>query len=199
MKRKNLSRLPDQELLKLIRAKDEVAVGYLFCLLDRHMRNYLYHRIGDVRFYANLVASTTVTILIEQDSEPKLTSKLSTYAIEIAHKQWSNMERHIKRNEAKSEEFLDGFESTEDIYEQVESNDRRRFVNCNFQKLNKKCKLLLSKFCMDFKPKEVYAELGYSSKQIYQVKKSECIVRLRAIMIVSSEYHELFGEKMEDC
>lgn len=198
MKRKNLSRLPDQELLKLIRAKDEDAAEFLLSLLDKHLRKHLYHRTGDVRHNANLVASITVTILIEQVSEPKLTCKLSSYAIKIAHNQWTTMERHNKWNEPKPDKFFDNFESIENIYHEVECNDRRRFVNHSFQKLNEKCKSILGKFCMDLKPEEVYAELGYSTKQIYQVKKNECLNRLKAIITGSPEFHEHFGENMED-
>lgn len=198
MKRKNPSRLSDQELLRLVRAKDEDAVGFLFCLLNKHLCNYLRHRTGDDRYYANLIASITVTILIEQVSEPKLSCKLSTYAITIAHNQWTTMDRHIKRNEPKPDKFFDDFESIEDIYDEVECNDRRRFVNRSLQKLNEKCKPLLTLFCKGFEPDEVYPQLGYSSKKIYQVKKSECLGRLKAIIIGSSEYNELFEVKMED-
>ncbi|TSA35307.1 MAG: hypothetical protein D4R64_10010 [Porphyromonadaceae bacterium] len=80
------------EILRLVRSKDEWATGYLFYQLDKYLKYFLRGRTPDYLNYSNLIASQTVTIIIEKETEPPLTSKLLTFAIAIARRQWSLVE-----------------------------------------------------------------------------------------------------------
>jgi DNA-directed RNA polymerase specialized sigma24 family protein len=144
-----------------------------------------------------LIASQTVTILIEKEEEPTLTCKLLTFAISIAKRQWGLVEQK-KREVLMPAGFFDDIQSTEDIYYEVEKSARRLLVNDCLQKLTDKCKRLLNLFCRDFKPEEACKEMGYASKSVYQVKKSECMDRLKKVIEDSPEYKELLDVKQED-
>jgi hypothetical protein len=198
MKWKRLSKYSDQDLLRLVRSKDEDTIVYLMCHLEKYLRKFLRQRTGDYISLANLIASITVTIIIERPSEPKLSCKLVSYATTIAKNQWTTMEKHDKFCEQKPESYFTGLASVENIYKEIETNDRQRLVNNGLQKLNDKCKFLLILFGSGFDTEEAVNELGYSSKAIYQVKKSECLKRLKSIIMKAPEFLELFDVNMED-
>lgn len=185
------------EMLRLVRSKEEWAVGYLFNQLDKFLKNYLRTRNPDYLNYSNLIASQTVTIIIEKETEPQLTCKLLTFAISIAKRQWSLVERK-KHEVLMPDGFFDTAEAIEDAYIEVENSDRRLFVNRCLQRITEKCKRLLSFYCNDIKPEEAFQEMGYSSKKVYQVKKSECMDRLKQVIEQSPEYKELFNLNQED-
>jgi len=184
------------EMLRLVRAKNEWAAGYLFDKLDRYLRNNLRGKTPDYLNFSNLIASQTVTIIIEKVPEPALTCKLLTFAIAIAKRQWSLIE-HKKSEVLIPAGFFDDVESAEDIYAEVENSARRLFVNRCLQQLSEKCRRLLSFFSNDLKPEEAFLEMGYSSKKVYQVKKSECMDRLKLVIEQSPEYKELFDLNQE--
>jgi hypothetical protein len=185
------------ELLQLVRSKEEWAVGYLFYHLERYLKNRLRTRTADCRNYSNLVASRTVTIIIEKQEVPILTGKLLSFAIGIAEKQWSLIEQK-KHEFLMASRFFDDIASTEDIYQEVEDSERRLFVNRCLHRINEKCQKLLLLFCKDLTPEEAYQEMGYASKRVYQVKKSECVNRLKEEIEKSPEYAELFNLDPEE-
>jgi len=178
-------------LLRLVRSKEEWAAGYLFNQLDKYLKNFLRRRTPDYQNYSNLIASQTVTIIIEKEAEPTLTCKLLTFAISIAKRQWSLVEQK-KHEVLMPEGFFDDIAAAEDLYLEVEKSDRMLFVNRCLQRITEKCKRLLSFYCNDVLPEEAYREMGYSSKTVYQVKKSECMDRLKQVIEQSPEYKELF-------
>lgn len=185
------------EMLRLVRSKEEWAAGYLFNQLDKYLKIFLRGRTPDYLNYSNLIASQTVTIIIEKETEPPLTCKLLTFAISIARRQWSLVE-HKKHEVLMPDGFFDNAEAVEDVYNDVENSDRRHFVNRCLQLITEKCKRLLSFFCNDIKPEEAFQEMGYSSKKVYQVKKSECMDRLKHVIEQSPEYKELFDLNQEE-
>ncbi len=191
MKRQELKRLTDQELLHLIREKDNKACGFLFLRLTKYFRRYLKPWTRDARV-AKSLAIEVIAILIEMPKEPVLRSKLINFSITIGRNQWLLIQRKESRFENRPNWFFDEFQSIENVLEQTMISEKHKYVNNCLQQVSEKCRKLLSLFCQGFSPDEVCSEFDYSSKKVYQVKKSKCIERLRSIVISSPEYHELF-------
>jgi hypothetical protein len=81
--------ITEEEKLRLVRARNEKAVGWLFQQVETYLKQYLRNRNPDYKWVANLIASETVTIILEKEQDPILTSALVTYAIGIAKNQCS--------------------------------------------------------------------------------------------------------------
>ena len=183
--------LSDQELLRRIRLKDECACKYLLCTLNNLLRNYLRKKTRHAKELAKDLSINVLSILIEKQEEPVLTTKLTTFAMAIALNQWKGMLK--KKGEVSMPEgLLDQLKSEEDIYIEVERSERLLLVNSCLLKLNDKCREMLRLFSLDLDAEEVSREMGYASKKIYQVKKSECLQRLKMIIEQQPEFHELF-------
>jgi len=178
-------------MLQLVRSKNEQAVGLLFHEVCSFLESYLKSRTPDNKFFANLLASHVVTILIEKEKEPVLTCKLSTYAIEIAKKQWSMMKR--KKHEIPLTDLIAvEAEATAYIYQEIGCSERKLLVHSCLCKLSKKCQQLLTLYLEDRTPKEASREMGYRSPEVYQVKKTKCFHQLKSIISDSPEFPELF-------
>ena len=181
-------------MLQLVRAKNEEAVGLLFHQVKSFLKKYLHQQTTDVDFYSNLLASTAITIIIEKETEPILTCKLCTYAIEIAKRQWSLIER--KKHEIPlTDKIAAEAMAMDDIYQEVERAERKHLVYRCLKDISKKCQKLLKMYLEDLSPEEASRELGYRSSKVYLVKKSECFKRLKTAITQSPECSELFDNK----
>jgi len=170
--------------------------GQLMDQVERYMQHYLRHRTGDYRFHANKVASEAVIIIIEKETEPVLTCKLLTYAIEIARRRWSLIEQK-KREFPITDKLANEIETADDIYEELEKSERRLLVNMCLKRITEKCQELLGQFCKGFSSEEAYLEMKYSSKKVYQVKKSECLERLRMEIEQAKSFPELIVKNLK--
>ncbi len=196
MKLPSQKRLTANEKLKLLRSKDEKIAGQLLHAVERYLRNHLRLQHPDFANIANLLASKTVCIIIEMGSEPVLNCELKTFAISIAKNQWINL-KDKKREILEPNSYFNDFESADDVFLEVEKSERKLFVNRCMKKLTTKCNRLLTLYCRDLKSGEAYLEMGYSTKAVYQVKKKECLNRLKVIMENLPEYSELFEKNLE--
>ena len=188
--------LSEQEMLRSLRSKDGHISGWLVCQVECYMRHYLKHRTGDYLYLAKSIASEAVTIIIQKEKEPVLTCKLLTYAIGIARRRWSLIEQK-KRECPITDMLFDEIETTDDIYEELEKSERRLLVNMCLERITKKCQELLGQFCNGFSSEEVYLKMSYSSKKVYQVKKSECLERLKMEIEHTKSFPELIIKNLK--
>jgi len=187
----------DIELLRKIRSRDNRAVGAFAENLQTSLRRYLRGQTPNYEDASNSLATSTITILLEQETEPVLHARLLTYCVAIAKRQWLNQTKK-KREVLPEQEYLNHVATVENIYDALEKSERKDLVNRSLRKLPEKCFKLLSLFSYDYKPDEAYTMMGYSSKSVYQVKKSECLERLKCVIMKAPEYRELFETIQED-
>jgi hypothetical protein len=128
MKKHKLTSLTQQELLHLIREKDNDACGFLFSSLNKYFRAYLKPWTWDPNS-AKSLSCLVLAILIEMPVEPVLKVKLLSYAIQIGRNQWSMIQKRDKRLENREAWFFDEIQAVEDIFEQTVIEEKHRCVN----------------------------------------------------------------------
>jgi len=183
----------DQDLLHKLRNGDNEASAKLLYSLKKQALRFLKKYEPQHLYWADDLASITLSIILEAKTEPVLTAKVSTYLYSIAKNQWSSLLPHLQRL-CPNQRLLDELTVVDTAYDIIESDERKKLVNRSMSMLTEKCRKLLHAFSIGMKCKEASAEMGYQSEKVYQVKKSECLQKLKTIILESPEGIELFSK-----
>jgi hypothetical protein len=187
----------DAELLHLIRSKDEQASAFFMNKLIPPLKKYLksirqYSRDKDIE-----LSSRVLTAIILMKDEPVLTSSLLTFGISIAKNQLGSESQKIQ-DVNKPAQFFDELPSDYDIYEVIEKIERKILVNKSLNMISDKCRRILQHFCKEIRTHIAAEEMGFSSAKVYLVKKSECLKKLKEIMMEAPEFPELFNDYLKN-
>ena len=180
--------------MHLIRDKDEGTTYRIFCKLKKHLRGFFRKYGRGYVSYAGDYAINAIIVLIEKEEEPILTCSLITYLFSIA-KNWFNKDLERINELYLNEGLVNKMAVVDNIYEEIEKNERKLLVNRCLKKVDKRCKQILDTICRSLNSKEAALELGFKSPEVYLVKKSECLEKFKKKLLRRRECKELFGNE----
>lgn len=192
MKPQNRLNYCDTDLIRLIRMREDAACSLLINKLVPPLKRYLKSQGNRTKGKAVELACRVVVILILMKDEPVITASLLTYCIKIAKNQLSN-ESQKMQDISKPPFYFEGLQGDDDIYETIEKMERKLLVNRCLSYISEKCQLILKSFCDEIRAEQAAKGMGYRSERVYQVKKSECLKRLKKTIMGCPEFPELFS------
>jgi DNA-directed RNA polymerase specialized sigma24 family protein len=170
----------ENERLQLIKQFDETETGKFIDEFVSHYKKFLKGKVKYPKRKAMELAHEIVVIFYMKENL-NLNCKLLTYSYNIA--------KHLSSNEYQKEinqqtqieppEFFDQIAAEDDIYEFLEKSDIKLAVNKCIKRLSKKCQSILRQYLEGIPANRATEVMGYTSKSIYLVRKSECMDKLQ--------------------
>ncbi len=166
----------ENDRLQLIRQFDEKETGKFIREFVSVFKKFLKRKVAHPKDAATDLAHQVVAVYYYKE-DLVLSCELMSYSINIAKNLLSNewQKRFNHPTETQPPEFFNQFAAEDDIFKLVEESEIKLAVHRCINSLSEKCQRILRAYMEGLSAGEAADCMGYPTRKIYQVRKSECM------------------------
>lgn len=175
----------DQELLNRIRHGDELALEGVYKAYRPVIQRYVLRHQGTVQDAQDLYQEVMLAFYqnVTEGRLETLTSRLSTYLVQVAQNQWRNRLRSRKRKPP-----TDSLGDTDPPDQPTNTAYEDAFLQAVIRRLDERCRQLLLLFYFDRLPMQTVAQrLSLTDGEAARKRKFDCLSKLKKLAQHHSE------------
>jgi RNA polymerase sigma factor (sigma-70 family) len=165
----------DAELLNGLATQDEKVLREYYVLFYQSIRRFVLSNNGNEEDARDLFQDALVVLFQKvRGGNFELTCSVATYLYSISRYLWLKELNKRKWVTYKSVDLEDFIDTSSDIIEISEYNERLKMYRLHFDKLSSDCKKVLSLFMEGHSIAEITQLMGYSSEQYTRNRRYRC-------------------------